>query len=107
MFELLLHTAGHLGSAGAAHAIGAKEAGSWHSDHNGMVATHKLNLVGGSNEVYNRCDTKCSPFQRSWSSPCRPQAGAPADVVLLLKWPRLLEQELDVLLLKWPPRSSC
>lgn len=53
MFELLLHTAGHLGSAGAAHAIGAKEAGSWHSDHNGMVATHKLNLVGGSNEVYN------------------------------------------------------
>jgi hypothetical protein len=31
--------------------------------------------------VYNRCDTKCSPVQRSWSSPCRPQAVAHAEVV--------------------------
>jgi hypothetical protein len=63
MFELLLHAA-------HAHVLAAPAASlTEHSGHATMagqknVPTHQLNLVGGTNEVYNRCATRGTQTQR-------------------------------------------
>jgi|LauGreDrversion2_3_1035106.scaffolds.fasta_scaffold245457_1 hypothetical protein len=77
MFELLLHAA-------HAHVLAAPAVSlTEHSGHATMagqknVPTHQLNLVGGTNEVYNRSDT--GPLDARADTPtclCDPCRGWP------------------------------